>query len=88
MSCRTGAGLKCPEIFQVAADAMMPAQRHLGYMAVYRVIPDHLVGRGFSAEVTFRSGHVETQRGFPTRAGALDWVGERLVTDMEPASEA
>ena len=57
-------------------------------MVNYRVTADTLIGTGFAAEVTSRSGYVETQRGFLTRAGALDWVGERLVVDVDPASEA
>ena len=43
---------------------------------------------GFAAEITFRSGYVETQHGFLTQAGALEWVGERLVEDQDPANEA
>jgi hypothetical protein len=57
-------------------------------MAIYRIAPEIVAGTGFAAEVTFRTGHVETQGGFVTEAGALDWVGERLVGDVEPASEA
>jgi hypothetical protein len=51
-------------------------------MAIYRVTPDIVFGVGFGAEVTFRNGYVETQHGFLTKAGALDWVGERLVVDQ------
>ena len=51
-------------------------------MASYRVTPDILLGVDFAAEVTFRNGYVETQHGFLTQAGALDWVGERLVVDQ------
>ncbi len=57
-------------------------------MAIYRVTADLFFGTGFAAEVTFRSGHVETQHGFLTQAGALEWVGERLVEDQDPANEA
>jgi hypothetical protein len=57
-------------------------------MAIYRVTPDPFFGASFAAEVTFRNGYVETQHGFPTQAGALDWVSERLVVDQDPASEA
>jgi hypothetical protein len=46
--------------------------------------PDIFYGTGFAAEVTFSSGHVETQHGFFTRAGALDCVAERLVVDSGP----
>jgi hypothetical protein len=72
----------------VAANAMGPTPCHIRGMAIYRVSSDIVAGTGFAAEVTFRTGHVETQGGFVTEAGALDWVGERLVGDVEPASEA
>ena len=48
----------------------------------------HFFGTGFAAEVTFRNGYVEKQHGFLSQAGALDWVGERLVEDQDPAREA
>jgi hypothetical protein len=51
-------------------------------MAIYRVTPGIFCGVRFAAEVTFRNGYVETQHGFLTQAGALDWVGERLVVDQ------
>jgi hypothetical protein len=62
-------------------------------MATYRIISTKLTGFsasrpiGFTAEVTFRSGIVEVQRDFSTEAGALDWVAERLVGDVQPARE-
>ena len=55
-------------------------------MATYRVIPELLAG--FKAEITYRSGRVETLCDFETEADALDWVGERLVEDIKPAREA
>jgi hypothetical protein len=57
-------------------------------MAIYRVTPAPFFSASFAAEVTFRNGYVETQHGFPTQAGALDWVSERLVVDQDPTSEA
>ena len=59
-----------------------PSPCHILGMAIYRVTPDIVFGVGFGAEVTFRNGYVETQHGFLTQAGALDWVGERLVVDQ------
>ena len=55
-------------------------------MATYRIIPGAFTG--FTAEVTYRSGRIETEHGFLTDAGALDWVAERLVGDIGPAREA
>jgi hypothetical protein len=51
-------------------------------MATHRVAPDIFLSVGFAAEVTFRNGYVETQHGFLTQAGALDWAGERLVVNQ------
>jgi hypothetical protein len=66
------------------------ARRHAIFegMPIYRVTADIFFGKGFAAEVTFRSGYVETQHDFLTLAGALKWVGERLVEDQDPANEA
>ena len=74
--------LRIPKIFLIAANAMRRHRAIFGGMAIYRVTPDIFFGVGFAAEVTFRNGYVETQHGFLTQAGALDWVGERLVVDQ------
>jgi hypothetical protein len=76
------------KILPIAANAMRHHRAIFGGMANYRVTPDIFIGVGFTAEVTFRNGYVETEHGFPTQAGALDWVGERLVVDQDPAREA
>jgi hypothetical protein len=54
-------------------------------MATYRLTSGDPIG--FTAEVTFRSGYVETQCDFLTEASALDWIAERLVGDVRPAKE-
>src|ERR1700722_18356718 len=41
---------------------------------------DRLCGRSHLSD-----GDVEKQHGFLSQAGALDWVGERLVEDEDPA---
>lgn len=55
-------------------------------MATYRIIP--VASTDFTAEVTYRSGRIEALREFQTEVSALDWIGDRLGEDIEPATEA
>jgi hypothetical protein len=78
------------EVFRSASNDSSLGRRHRRHhamfegMAIYRVTAGIFFGTGFAAEATY----VETQHGFLTQAGALDWVGARLVEDQDPAREA